>query len=60
LIESDPGGGREAGLVKLVDACVRHRSVPLDQAVGAITQELRPNANAVGDDLLLLAVEIRL
>lgn len=57
LIESSPGGGRAAGLERLVEACVRHRAVPLAEAPAVIATELRPDSGIVEDDLLLLAVE---
>jgi len=57
LIESTPGGGRRLGLERLVDACVRHRAVPLAEAPAVIAAELRPDSGIVEDDLLLMAVE---
>ena len=57
LIESGAGGGRRDGLEQLVNACVRHRTLPLAEAAAAIAGELRPEAGKVDDDLLLLAVE---
>jgi sigma-B regulation protein RsbU (phosphoserine phosphatase) len=59
MIESAPGGGRREGLACLMDACVRHLSVPLPEAPARIAADLRPNSAAVADDLLLLAVEVR-
>ena len=56
LIESSPGGGRQSGLERLSDACARHRAEPLPDAVAAVVQEARPDADAPADDLLLLAV----
>ncbi len=58
LIESSAGGGRREGLQHLVDACVRHRTAPLAEAVALIPRELRPANHAIDDDLLLLAVEV--
>jgi sigma-B regulation protein RsbU (phosphoserine phosphatase) len=57
LIESSPGGGRREGVERLVEACVRYRKTPLAEAAAAIVAGLRPNVQAVEDDLLLLAVE---
>jgi phosphoserine phosphatase RsbU/P len=58
LIESSPGGGRRAGLERLVDACVRHRAAPLDESAALIAQEVCPEEHIVEDDLLLFAVEV--
>jgi sigma-B regulation protein RsbU (phosphoserine phosphatase) len=58
LIESTPGGGRREGLERLVDACVRHRAVPLGQSAATIARDLRGEEHAVEDDLLLLACEV--
>ncbi len=58
LIESSPGGGRREGLERMVDACVRHRTAPLADAATLVAGELRPERGVVGDDLLLLAVEV--
>jgi sigma-B regulation protein RsbU (phosphoserine phosphatase) len=58
LIESSAGAGRKEGLERLVEACVRHRAAPLDEAVASIVGELRPEEHAVHDDLLLLAVDM--
>jgi len=60
LIEAHAGGGRAAGLERLKDACVRHRHVPVEEAVLQIARELRPVSMAVADDLLLLGAEVRL
>ena len=57
LIESSPGGGRRAGLERLVHACVRHSRVALEKAAARIVDELRPDVRTVEDDLLLLVVE---
>ena len=57
LIESSAGGGRREGLERLVDACVRHRHVPLAELTASIVTELRPGGRAE-DDLLLMAVEV--
>ena len=58
LIESKPGGGRREGLERLVDACVRHRSVPLSESAAVIARDLRPEEYPLEDDLLLLAAEV--
>jgi sigma-B regulation protein RsbU (phosphoserine phosphatase) len=60
LIESTPGGGRREGLERLVSACVRHRAGPLNESAAGIVRELHLDENTVGDDLLLLAVEVSL
>jgi sigma-B regulation protein RsbU (phosphoserine phosphatase) len=57
LIESLPGGGRHNGLTRLVEACVRHRAAPLAEAPTRIANELRPDPQAITDDLVLMAVE---
>jgi sigma-B regulation protein RsbU (phosphoserine phosphatase) len=58
LIEASPGGGRRKGLEQLIGACVRHRSVPLDESAAAIVRDLHLEEQALEDDLLLLAVEV--
>jgi sigma-B regulation protein RsbU (phosphoserine phosphatase) len=58
LIESSPGSGRRVGLLRLMDACVRHRATPLCQSPGAIVHELQLEEQTVKDDLLLLAGEV--
>jgi phosphoserine phosphatase RsbU/P len=58
LIESSPGKGRRAGLEGLVEACVRHHSVPLAESLGRIVRDLRPGERPPEDDLLLLAAEV--
>ena len=60
LIESSPGGGRRGGLERLVETCVRHRAVALKNAAATVVSELWPKLDTVGDDLLLLAVEVGL
>ncbi len=59
LIESTPGGGRRAGMERLVESCVRHRNVPLAEAPDRIAGDFWPDARQACDDLLLLAVEVR-
>jgi phosphoserine phosphatase RsbU/P len=59
LIESSPGGGRRSGLADLVEACLRHRTAPLGEAAARIAGDIRPTSQTAGDDLLLLAVEVR-
>ena len=59
LIESAPGGGRWAGLERLVEACVRLRDVPLKEAPRRIAEDVRRGAGPPSDDLLLMAVELR-
>jgi phosphoserine phosphatase RsbU/P len=58
LIESSPGGGRREGLERLVDACVRHRGVPLRDGVLAIAGGIQSGMEKIQDDLLLLAVDV--
>ena len=60
LIESSPGGGRREGMERLVEACVRHRSMPLEEATRQIVGDLRCGRRAITDDELLLAVEVRM
>lgn len=57
VIESSAGAGRQEGLGRLVDACVRHRSLPLGDVPSAIVADLRPGERAE-DDLLLLVTEV--
>jgi sigma-B regulation protein RsbU (phosphoserine phosphatase) len=56
LIESSPGGGRREGLERLVDACVRHRGLPLAESVNATVKDV--TGCCVEDDLVLLAAEV--
>jgi sigma-B regulation protein RsbU (phosphoserine phosphatase) len=58
LIEASPGAGRREGVERLTEACVRHRTKPLAEAVFAIASDLRPDTQAAEDDLLLLATEV--
>ena len=58
LIEASAGGSRQAGVERLTEACIRYRAQPLAEAVESIVRELRPDANVVQDDLLLLATEV--
>ena len=58
LIESSPGRGRREGLDALVQACVRHRQVPLAESLDRIVHDLRPREQQLKDDLLLLGVEV--
>jgi sigma-B regulation protein RsbU (phosphoserine phosphatase) len=58
LIEACPGGGRRAGLQRLIDACICHRTTPLAEAPASIVRELQLEDDAVEDDLLLLAVDV--
>jgi len=58
LIESVPGGGRQAGIDRLVESCIRYRGEPLRIAVGGIAYEIGPPASQAQDDLLLLAIEV--
>lgn len=57
LIESSGGQGRREGLETLVNACIRHRTLPLADVPATVIREIRPGACAE-DDLLLLAVEV--
>ena len=56
-IEPVAGGERRTGLARLVQACVDHRAAPLAEAPVRIAGELRPEAEAISDDLVLMAVE---
>ncbi|HWE52031.1 MAG TPA: response regulator [Bryobacteraceae bacterium] len=59
VIESSPGGSRQEGLARLIDACVRHRRDTPKEAVMNIAGENRTGqAGNPSDDLLLLAVEV--
>lgn len=55
LIES-PGATRRSGLERLIEACVRYRGVPLEEAARTIVTASRGNTCAA-DDSLLLVVE---
>jgi phosphoserine phosphatase RsbU/P len=57
LIESLPGAGRQSGIAQLVEAAVRHRVAPVREAPARIAHELRPDSQAIADDLVLMAVE---
>jgi sigma-B regulation protein RsbU (phosphoserine phosphatase) len=59
MIESVAGGGRRAGLERLIDAVVCHRGAPLDRVAATVAADLRPSAYEAQDDLLLLAAEVR-
>ena len=59
LIEDPASGGRTAGLEQLRAACERRHSLPIGEAVDAITEDLRPSSLPGADDLLLMAVEAR-
>jgi len=54
-----PCGGRNIGLDRLLAACERRHSMPLEEAIPAIVADAKPDASAVKDDLLLLGVEVR-
>jgi sigma-B regulation protein RsbU (phosphoserine phosphatase) len=58
FIEPAAGSGRSIGLQWLVDACRKHREVPLSEAPCRIANQLWPEAGAISDDLLLLAVDV--
>jgi sigma-B regulation protein RsbU (phosphoserine phosphatase) len=58
LIEASTGGGRHAGLTRLIDACVSHREDPLPKAAMRIAADVQSTGRAQEDDLLLLAVEV--
>jgi sigma-B regulation protein RsbU (phosphoserine phosphatase) len=58
MIEASAGGGRREGIERLVDACVRHRDMPLAESVASIARELRPEGHLVDDDLLLLGADV--
>lgn len=58
LIESMPGGGRKAGLEKLIWSCVLHRADSMDQIAQSVVAEVRPPATAATDDMLLLVGEV--
>ncbi len=52
------GPDRNAGLQRLVEACVLHRKDNLCDAAANIAAEICASAPAIQDDLLLLAVEV--
>jgi sigma-B regulation protein RsbU (phosphoserine phosphatase) len=60
LIESIPGGERRTGIEQLVQACIEFRESELEEAPSKIAARVRPPASSLTDDLLLLAVEVRL
>ena len=53
------GGCRQAGLERLRNACEQRHSVPLQEAVHAIVEDVKQAGQSVEDDLLLMGVEIR-
>jgi phosphoserine phosphatase RsbU/P len=61
LIESaqSPGGGRQAGLEQLREACEHRHGLALDEAVHAIVGDLKQAGQPAEDDLLL-GVEVKL
>jgi sigma-B regulation protein RsbU (phosphoserine phosphatase) len=61
LIENHGSGGcgRAPGLGCLLAACGRRHALPLDQAVRAIVEDVKPEGRTRDDDLLLLGVEVR-
>jgi sigma-B regulation protein RsbU (phosphoserine phosphatase) len=60
FIESSPGGGRTEGLERLVASCVLHRTNPLADAPNKIADDLQVGVPQAQDDLLLLAVEVKI
>jgi sigma-B regulation protein RsbU (phosphoserine phosphatase) len=57
FIESAPGGGRRKGLERLVEACIRHRSLPLNECLASVVEAAGVHDHPPEDDLLLLAVD---
>jgi sigma-B regulation protein RsbU (phosphoserine phosphatase) len=58
MIECSPGANRREGLDRLIASCVQYRDRPLKEAVSMISDDIQAGAQAIGDDLLLLAVEV--
>ncbi len=58
LTEAAAGSGRAEGQRRLMEGCVRHRHLPIGEAVHRIVADARHGATAVQDDLLLLASEV--
>jgi phosphoserine phosphatase RsbU/P len=54
-----PCGGRNIGQNRLLAACERRHSMPLEEAIRTIVADVKPDTAAVDDDLLLLGVEVR-
>jgi sigma-B regulation protein RsbU (phosphoserine phosphatase) len=59
LIESVAGGGRRAGLERLIASALRHAREPLDTVPAKIVADVCAGRPARTDDLLLLATEVR-
>ena len=61
LIENHGTAGcaRAAGLGCLLEACGRRHALPLDRAVRAIVEDVKPEGRTREDDLLLLGIEVR-
>jgi hypothetical protein len=59
LIETCGSGGvqREDGLRKLMQACIKTRQMPKDQAIGTIVETLFTGDLPPHDDFVLMAVD---
>lgn len=57
LIESGPGGGRKAGIEKLIEACIARRAEPMDGIARSVAAAVRPPGTPATDDILLLVGE---
>jgi sigma-B regulation protein RsbU (phosphoserine phosphatase) len=59
LIETCGGGRvqRDDGLKKLMQACVKTRQLPKDQAIGTIVEELFAGGRPPQDDFVLMAID---
>lgn len=58
LLDGLAGYSRRGGLDQLMAACVATRQDPVGLAVAAIAAEIQPKSQSVGDDRLLLGVEM--
>ena len=60
IIEQDKYGpvSRRKGLANLIEQCETYRTLPLEDAVKAIADSVLPERDQLGDDVVLLAVEI--
>ncbi len=60
IIEDEAGGGRKAGIARLIEAIQLHCQAPIGTAVEAIVERVRAGLPAAQDDLLLLGVEAQM
>jgi len=58
LIEPSAGAGRREGLARLISSCVDRRKQCLTEAVRASAADIQSQVARIGDDWLLLGVEV--